>query len=262
MIRIEFPKVNLSEFPDDKAKIYALKRQVDMLTDNLMIVLDSIEDDEVGTAVETVTRTSQLINDSGYITEDDVPSGSVVDTALSSTSQNAVQNRVIKGALDGKVDKVTGKDLSTNDYTDTEKNKLAGIESGAEANVQSDWNATSGDAYIKNKPTIPTVPTNVSAFTNDAGYITGYTETDPTVPTWAKASTKPSYTASEVGALPDTTIIPTKTSDLTNDSNYITLNQVPTELPTVSASDNGKVLRVVSGAWSAVALPSASGVSF
>lgn len=33
-------------------------------------------------------------------------------------------------------------------------------------------------------------------------------------------------------------------------------------LPSVSASDNGKVLRVVSGAWSAVQLPSASGVSF
>lgn len=32
---------------------------------------------------------------------------------------------------------------------------------------------------LSNKPTIPTVPTNVSAFTNDAGYITGYTETDP-----------------------------------------------------------------------------------
>ena len=43
---------------------------------------------------------------------------------------------------------------------------------GAEVNVQSDWNATSGDAFIKNKPTIPTVPTNVSAFTNDAGYTT------------------------------------------------------------------------------------------
>lgn len=26
---------------------------------------------------------------------------------------------------------------------------------------------------------IPTIPTNISAFTNDAGYITGYTETDP-----------------------------------------------------------------------------------
>ena len=36
-----------------------------------------------------------------------------------------------------------------------------------------------------------------------------YTERDPTVPEWAKAETKPSYTASEVGALPDTTVIPT-----------------------------------------------------
>ena len=33
-------------------------------------------------------------------------------------------------------------------------------------------------------------------------------------------------------------------------------------LPSVTASDNGKVLRVVSGAWAAVSLPSASGVSF
>lgn len=31
-------------------------------------------------------------------------------------------------------------------------------------------------------------------------YLTSYTETDPTVPAWAKASTKPTYTASEVGA--------------------------------------------------------------
>lgn len=33
-------------------------------------------------------------------------------------------------------------------------------------------------------------------------------------------------------------------------------------LPSVSAADNGKVLRVVSGAWAAASLPSASGVSF
>ena len=43
-------------------------------------------------------------------------------------------------------------------------------------------------------------PTNVSAFTNDAGYITDYTETDPTVPAWAKEANKPTYSASEVGA--------------------------------------------------------------
>ena len=33
-------------------------------------------------------------------------------------------------------------------------------------------------------------------------------------------------------------------------------------LPTVSAGDNGKVLRVVNGAWAAAQLPSASGVNF
>ena len=102
--------------------------------------------------------------------------------------------------LSGKVDAVSGKGLSSNDYTTTEKEKLAGIEEGAQKNVQSDWNATSGDALIKNKPTIPTVPTTVSSFTNDAGYLTSYTETDPTVPAWAKAESKPTYTASEVGA--------------------------------------------------------------
>jgi len=56
-----------------------------------------------------------------------------------------------------KVDKVTGKGLSTEDYTTTEKNKLAGIAAGAEVNVNADWNATSGDAQILNKPTIPSV---------------------------------------------------------------------------------------------------------
>ena len=35
-----------------------------------------------------------------------------------------------------------------------------------------------------------------------------FTETDPTVPAWAKAANKPSYTAAEVGALPDSTTIP------------------------------------------------------
>ena len=60
--------------------------------------------------------------------------------------------------FNNKVDKVTGKGYSTNDYTTAEKNKLAGIASGAEVNVQSDWNVTDSksDAYIKNKPTVDT----------------------------------------------------------------------------------------------------------
>ena len=69
----------------------------------------------------------------------------------STTSRFEVWDSVT--ALANKVDVVAGKGLSTNDYTTTEKNKLAGIASGAEVNVQSDWNAVSGDAQILNKPT-------------------------------------------------------------------------------------------------------------
>lgn len=43
-----------------------------------------------------------------------------------------------------------------NNYTADEKSKLAGVEAGAQVNVQADWNAVSGDAYIKNKPTLGT----------------------------------------------------------------------------------------------------------
>ena len=56
-----------------------------------------------------------------------------VDSTLSGTSENPVQNKVINAALAGKVDTVTGKGLSTNDYTDAEKTKLAGIAEGANA---------------------------------------------------------------------------------------------------------------------------------
>lgn len=62
-----------------------------------------------------------------------------------------------------------------------DKQKLDAIASGAEVNVQSDWSQSDNtkDDFIKNKPAIPTVPTDISAFNNDVGYITGYTETDP-----------------------------------------------------------------------------------
>lgn len=45
-------------------------------------------------------------------------------------------------------------------------------------------------------------------------------ETDPTVPAWAKEEEKPTYTAEEVGALPDTTEIPKKLSDLQDDAEH------------------------------------------
>ena len=69
--------------------------------------------------------------------------------------------------------------------------------------VQADWDQTNTSAkdFIKNKPKIPDVPS------------------------WAMQPTKPSYSASEVGALPSSTQIPSKTSDLTNDSGFLTQHQ-------------------------------------
>ena len=60
----------------------------------------------------------------------------------------------VANQIGGKVDKVDGKGLSTEDYTTIEKTKLSGIAEGAEVNVQSDWDVTdtTSDAYIKNKP--------------------------------------------------------------------------------------------------------------
>ncbi len=44
---------------------------------------------------------------------------------------------------------------TTASFTTAQESKLSGIAAGAEVNVQSDWDATSGDAFILNKPTIP-----------------------------------------------------------------------------------------------------------
>ena len=49
--------------------------------------------------------------------------------------ENAPEGTNIANALAGKVDKVNGKGLSTNDFTTAEKEKLAGIEPGANAYV-------------------------------------------------------------------------------------------------------------------------------
>lgn len=63
------------------------------------------------------------------------------------------------GDLANKVDKETGKGLSSNDFTSEEKAKLAGIATGANVNVNADWNAASGDARILNKPNLSVYPT-------------------------------------------------------------------------------------------------------
>lgn len=65
---------------------------------------------------------------------------------------------------------------------------------------------------------------NKSDFDGNYESLTGK-PTIPTVPEWAKAEEKPVYTASEVGALPSTTVIPSKLSELTADDEHETVTK-------------------------------------
>ena len=65
------------------------------------------------------------------------------------------------------------------------------------------------------------------------------TETDPTVPSWAKAASKPSYTAAEVGALPDDT---TYVSSVNGNSGAVTGLEPVTTVVNKTASDTSQTL--------------------
>ena len=86
--------------------------------------------------------------------------------------------------------------------------------------VQSDWNqtGTSEPDYIKNKPTIPTVPTDVSAFTNDAGYLIN-TDIE------GKADKSDTYTKTEV----DDIISQVQAGQGSSLKNYYTKTQIDSQ---------------------------------
>ena len=76
----------------------------------------------------------------------------------------------IKSALGGKVDVVSGKGLSTNDYTSEEKQKLSGIASGAQVNVIESVKVNGTKLTPSSKAVDVTVPTKTSQLANDSGY--------------------------------------------------------------------------------------------
>lgn len=140
------------------------------------ISADSKTDTLTFVAGSNITLTPNATSDTVTIASTQV----TVDSALSTTSTNPVQNKVINTALGNKVDKVSGKGLSTNDYTTTEKNKLAGIAEGATANVGTITGvsmngtsvATSGVANITSVPASilsGAIPSAVTATTQTAG---------------------------------------------------------------------------------------------
>lgn len=81
-----------------------------------------------------------------------------VDEALSSTSTNPVQNKAVNTALGNKVDKVSGKQLSTNDYTTAEKNKLAAFGEASTYALKSD--ITGMYKYKGSVATVDKLPAN------------------------------------------------------------------------------------------------------
>ena len=125
------------------------------------------------------TKTSDITNDSGYLTQHNP-----VDSSLSDTSENAVQNKVVKGALDGKSD--TG-----HTHTASEVSGLSTV-------------ATSGSYNdLSNTPTIPTV--------NNA-----------TLTIQKNGSTVKTFTANASSNVTANITVPTAVSELTNDSGYLT----------------------------------------
>lgn len=119
------------------------------------------------------TKTSDLTNDSNFATTTD---------------------------LDAKVDKVTGKGLSTNDYTTTEKDKLAAIENGANKTVIDTTLSSTSTNPVQNK----VINTKINSMKSDI---------DSKVPSTRTVNGKAltddiTLSASDVGALPNTTVIP------------------------------------------------------
>ena len=147
------------------------------------------------------TNVSTFTNDAGYITSASIPSN------VSAFTNDAGY--------------ITSANVPTVPANVSAFNNDAGYITTAQipAQVNADWNATSGAAQILNKPnlfsgnyndltdrpTIPTVPTNVSAFNNDAGYITS-------------------------ADIPEISNVPTNVSAFTNDAGYITAADVPAQV--------------------------------
>ncbi|MBM7868889.1 hypothetical protein JOC70_000358 [Clostridium pascui] len=149
----------------------------------------------------------------------------------------------IKSLKDNKVDKVTGKGLSTNDYTTEEKNKLSGIASGAQTNQNAFSNVKVGTTILAADNATDTLElaagTNISITpdaTNDKVIINSiYTYTHPSThpasmitqdtsnrfvsdtekANWnGKANGTHTHTKSQI------TDMPTKLSEFTKDINF------------------------------------------
>ena len=85
---------------------------------------------------------------------------------------DSVSTEEMNTALGDKVDKVSGKQLSTNDFTNDYKSKVDGIASGAQVNVVETVKVNNAALTPSAKAVNITVPTKTSQLTNDSGFAT------------------------------------------------------------------------------------------
>lgn len=157
-------------------------------TDSLKNKLEGI-DTGAQTNVQADWNVSDASSDAFIKNKPTIPEGVIVDSEISSSSANPVQNSVIYTALGNKVDKISGKGLSTNDYTTTEKNKLAGIDDNANNYSHPSYTAYTG------KPTDNQSPTfggtfNISQVVSDtSGHVSQILDYTVTIPGSAASTT-------------------------------------------------------------------------
>lgn len=94
------------------------------------------------------------------------------NNTLETLGIQAAGDYATKTELDGKVDKVSGKQLSTEDYTTQEKTKLSNIETGAQVNIIEEVQVNGQKIEPLEKTIDITTPTKVSDLQNDSNFQT------------------------------------------------------------------------------------------
>lgn len=206
------------------------------LSERLNAFLNS-DDTTLDEAKEIVTYIKANRSVIESITVSKVNVADIIDNLVTNADDkplSAKQGVILKSLIDAIVVPTLlsqlGEDATHRTVTDAEKQTW---------NSKSDFSGKYAD--LKDKPTIPTVPTEVSAFENDAGYLTSFTEEDPTVPAWAKNPAKPTYDKAEVGL-----------SNVDNVKQYSAENEPPYPVTSV----NGKTGAVSLSASDVKARPS------
>lgn len=187
------------------------------------------------------SKVSDLTNDAGYIT-----GYTETDPVFTASAAHGITSSDISTWNSKSTVSVTRRTTSGTNIADLTINgtttKLYAPQGGegtvTDVKVDGTSVVTGGVAEVDltGKADVSAIPTKVSDLTNDSGYITDYTETDPTVPSWAKQSSKPSYTAAEVGAVPTTRKVNGKalSSDITLSASDVSALPSSTVIPTVN----------------------------